>query len=84
MPHNLDRQKDEENPSQPHHHQCGNLFGCGEERLVQHRHQFSGNAGRGYRSRSPRDDPQTPFRRRFAQADHGGLNADRISVAAQF
>jgi hypothetical protein len=31
MPHNLDRQKDEENPSQPHHHQCGNLFGCGEE-----------------------------------------------------
>ena len=31
MPHDLDRQQDPESQPQPHHHSCGNLFGCGEE-----------------------------------------------------
>ena len=30
MPHDLDPQQDQSQP-QPHHHACGNLFGCGEE-----------------------------------------------------
>ena len=32
MPDDLDRQQDEESSPQPHHHDCGNLFGCGEEK----------------------------------------------------
>jgi len=31
MPHDSDRQQDQESQSQSHHHDCGNLFGCGEE-----------------------------------------------------
>ena len=32
MPDDLDRQQDQERSPQPHHHDCGNLFGCGEEK----------------------------------------------------
>ena len=32
MPDDLDRQPDQECSPQPHHHDCGNLFGCGEEK----------------------------------------------------
>src|SRR5208282_5962132 len=32
MPDDLDRQPDQESTPQPHHHDCGNLFGCGEEK----------------------------------------------------
>ena len=32
MPDDLDRQPDQESSPQPHHHDCGNLFGCGEEK----------------------------------------------------
>jgi hypothetical protein len=31
MSHNCDRHQEEESQPQPHHHACGNLFGCGEE-----------------------------------------------------
>jgi acetamidase/formamidase len=31
MPHDLDHPQDSELQPQPHHHNCGNLFGCGEE-----------------------------------------------------
>ena len=32
MPHDLDRTDDQESLPQLHHHDCGNLFGCGEEK----------------------------------------------------
>jgi acetamidase/formamidase len=32
MSDDLDRQPDQESSPQPHHHDCGNLFGCGEEK----------------------------------------------------
>ncbi len=32
MPHELDPQQDQGSLPQPHHHYCGNLFGCGEEK----------------------------------------------------
>src|SRR6266853_743704 len=32
MPHNLDHQQESESQPQPHPHNCGNLFGCGEEK----------------------------------------------------
>ncbi len=32
MPHDIHRQQDHESQPQPHHHACGNLFGCGEEK----------------------------------------------------
>jgi hypothetical protein len=32
MPHDLDRPEDQESLPQLHHHDCGNLFGCGEEK----------------------------------------------------
>lgn len=31
MPHNPERDQDQESAPQRHHHACGNLFGCGEE-----------------------------------------------------
>ena len=31
MSHDLDQQRNQESQPQPHHHACGNLFGCGEE-----------------------------------------------------
>jgi acetamidase/formamidase len=31
MPHDLDHNQEQESQPQPHHHYCGNLFGCGEE-----------------------------------------------------
>jgi acetamidase/formamidase len=31
MSHDLDHHQEEESQPQPHHHACGNLFGCGEE-----------------------------------------------------
>jgi len=32
MPHDLDHSQDSEPQPQPHHHNCGHLFGCGEEK----------------------------------------------------
>jgi len=32
VPHDLDRRQDKGSQPQPHHHDCGNLFGCGEEK----------------------------------------------------
>jgi acetamidase/formamidase len=32
MPHDPTHQREQESLSQPHHHYCGNLFGCGEEK----------------------------------------------------
>jgi acetamidase/formamidase len=32
MPQDLNGRQEPENPPQPHHHHCGNLFGCGEEK----------------------------------------------------
>ena len=34
MPHDLDHQQDQESQPQSHHHDCGNLFGCGEEKGI--------------------------------------------------